>query len=124
MIPVVGVFGPFIWSGAAPFLAIPTSVIGFIVIPIAYTTFALLLNQRKLLGDDMPKFLLRWVWNLLMLVGVAAVLIGSIYMAWKKTKGLPGMWGGGWVGLGGVGLFFLMVVIAHFARGGRKASQA
>jgi Mn2+/Fe2+ NRAMP family transporter len=124
MIPVVGVFGPFIWSGAAPFLAIPTSVIGFIVIPIAYTTFALLLNQRKLLGDDMPKFLLRWVWNLLMLVGVAAVLIGSIYMAWKKTKGLPGMWGGGWVGRGGVGLFFLMVVIAHFARGGRKASQA
>ncbi|MDP7286873.1 MAG: divalent metal cation transporter, partial [Phycisphaerae bacterium] len=113
MIPVVGVLGPFIWSGAAPFLAIPTSVIGFIVIPIAYTTFALLLNQRKLLGDDMPRGLLRWVWNLLMLAGVAAVLIGSVYMAWKKTKGLPGMWGGGWVGLGGVGLFFAMVLIAH-----------
>jgi len=52
-----------------------------------------------------------------------AVLIGSVYMAWKKTKGLPGMWGGGWVGLGGVGLFFLMVLIAHFARRGRAAPQ-
>jgi len=123
MIPAVGVLGPFIWSGAAPFLAIPTSVIGFIVIPIAYTTFALLVNQKKLLGDDMPKGLLRWLWNLLMLVGVVAVLIGSVYMAWKKTKGLPGMWGGGWVGLGGVGLFFLMVLIAHFARRGRAAPQ-
>jgi len=123
MIPAVGVLGPFIWSGAAPFLAIPTSVIGFIVIPIAYTTFALLLNQRKLLGDDMPRFLLRWIWNLLMLVGVAAVLVGSVYMAWKKTKGLPGMWGGGWVGLGGVGLFFLMVTIAHFARKTDRAPQ-
>ncbi|MDP6542517.1 MAG: divalent metal cation transporter [Phycisphaerae bacterium] len=124
MLPAVGVLGPFIWSGAAPFLAIPTSVIGFIVIPIAYTTFALLLNQRKLLGDDMPRGLLRWFWNLLMLVGVFAVLIGSVYMAWKKTRGLPGMWGGGWVGLGGVGLFFLMVLIAHFARRGKKAPQA
>jgi Mn2+/Fe2+ NRAMP family transporter len=124
LIPAVGVLGPFIWSGAAPFLAIPTSVIGFIVIPIAYTTFALLLNQRKLLGDDMPRFLLRWIWNLLMLAGVAAVLVGSVYMAWKKTKGLPGMWGGGWVGLGGVGLFFLMVLIAHFMRPRRNNTPA
>ena len=124
MIPAIGVLGPFIWSGAAPYLAIPTSVIGFIVIPIAYTAFALLLNQRKLLGDDMPKFLLRWLWNLLMLVGVVAVLIGSVYMAWKQTKGLPGVWGGGWVGLGGIGLFFVMVLIAHFVRKGEKAPQA
>ena len=124
LIPVIGVLGPFIWSGAAPFLAIPTSVIGFIVIPIAYTTFALLLNQRKLLGDDMPRFMLRWIWNLLMLAGVAAVLVGSVYMAWKKTKGLPGMWGGGWVGLGGVGLFFLLVLIAHFMRPRRSNAPA
>jgi len=116
MIPAVGVLGPFIWSGAAPFLAIPTSVIGFIVIPIAYTTFALLLNQKKLLGDNMPKGLLRLVWNLLMFVGVIAVMIGSTYMAWKKTKGLPGIWGGGWVGLAGIGLFILLVLIAHFVR--------
>jgi len=123
MIPAVGVLGPFIWSGAAPFLAIPTSVIGFIVIPIAYTTFALLLNQRKLLGDNMPKGLLRWIWNLLMFVGVIAVMIGSTYMAWKKTKGLPGIWGGGWVGLGGIGLFVLLVLIAHFVRAARKTPQ-
>jgi Mn2+/Fe2+ NRAMP family transporter len=123
MIPAVGVLGPFYWSGAAPYLAIPTSVIGFIVIPIAYMAFALLLNQRKLLGDDMPWFPLRWTWNLLMLVGVAAVLVGSVYMAWKKTSGLPGIWGGGWVGLAGVGLFFLLVLIAHIFFP-RKKNQA
>jgi len=117
MIPAVGIAGPFIWgTGAKAYLAIPTSVIGFIVIPIAYTTFALLLNQRKLLGDNMPKPFIRWFWNLLMFVGVIAVTIGSVYMAWKSTRGLPGVWGGGWVGLAGVGLFILLVIIAQIAR--------
>jgi len=59
LMPAIGILGPFIWSGAAPYLAIPTSVFGFILIPIAYTTFALLLNQKKLLGDNMPKGALR-----------------------------------------------------------------
>ncbi len=113
LIPAVGILGPFIWSQAAPYLAIPTSVIAFMVIPIAYATFALLLNQRKLLGDSMPPFLLRWIWNLLMFVGVVAVTIGSVFMAYKKTQGLPGIWGGGWVGLAGVGVFILLVIIAQ-----------
>ena len=122
MIPAVGMAGPFIWSGAAPFLAIPTSVIGFIVIPIAYATFALLLNQRKLLGDNMPRSFVRWIWNLLMFVGVIAVMIGSTYMAWKKTKGV--IWDGGWVGIGGVGLFVLLVLIAQVRMKKRAAQQA
>jgi len=122
MIPAVGMAGPFIWSGAAPFLAIPTSVVGFIVIPIAYATFALLLNQRKLLGDNMPTSFVRWIWNLLMFVGVIAVMIGSTYMAWKKTKGV--IWDGGWLGLGGVALFVLLVLIVQFTRKKSPASEA
>ena len=116
LIPAVGILGPFIWTGAKPYLAIPTSVFGFIVIPIAYTTFALLLNQRKLLGDNMPKGVGRWIWNLFMLVGALAVAIGSVYMAWKSTKNLPGFWGGGWVGIAGVALFIAAVIVVHFIR--------
>ena len=117
LIPAVGILGPFIWSGAAPYLAIPTSVFGFILIPIAYTTFALLLNQKKLLGENMPKGVGRWVWNLFMIVGVVAVLIGSVYMAWKQTKG--SFLKSGWVGVGAILAYAALAVLVHFVRKAR-----
>lgn len=106
-IPAVGVLGPFIWSGAAPYLAIPTSVFGFILIPIAYTTFAMLLNQKKLLGDAMPTGLKRTVWNALLLLTVGVVTIGAIYMVWKKSH---------WYGLAGVGAFTALAIVVHVLR--------
>ena len=50
-----GALGPFVWSKAAFWLAIPTSVFGFILLPLAYLTFLLLMNQRKVLGSEMPR---------------------------------------------------------------------
>ena len=120
-LPAVGIAGPFIWSQAAPYLAIPTSVVGFIVIPIAYTTFAILVNQRKLLGDSLPPFYIRWPWNLLMLASVAAVTVVSVWQAHKQTRSLPGIWGGGWVGPAAIGVFVLMVIIAQFRMKKRPA---
>ncbi len=114
LIPAVGVLGPFIWAGAAPYLALPTSVFGFILIPIAYTTFALLLNQRKLLGENMPRGAKRWVWNVLMILGVVIVLIGSVYKAWQKTE--SSFLGSGWWGAGAIIAFVAAVVIVHFIR--------
>ncbi|MFO8013954.1 MAG: divalent metal cation transporter [Phycisphaerae bacterium] len=114
LIPAIGVLGPFIWAGAAPYLALPTSVFGFILIPIAYTTFALLLNQRKLLGDNMPRGTKRWIWNTLMFLGVAIVLIGSVYKAWQKTR--DSFLGSGWYGAGAIIAFVAAVVIVHFIR--------
>jgi Mn2+/Fe2+ NRAMP family transporter len=115
LMPAIGVLGPFIWSGAAPYLAIPTSVFGFILIPIAYTTFALLLNQKKLLGDNMPKGALRWIWNGLILVGVIAVTIGSVYMAHKKA---------GLYGIGAIVAFILLAVVVGAIQKAKKKAQA
>jgi len=114
LIPAVGVLGPFIWAGAAPYLALPTSVFGFILIPIAYTTFALLMNQPKLLGENMPRGAKRWAWNILMFIGVAIVLYGSVYMAWDKTASSP--LGSGWYGAGAIIAFVAAAVIVHFIR--------
>ena len=36
---VIGALGPFFWSGAAFYLAVPTSVFGFVLLPFAYITF-------------------------------------------------------------------------------------
>jgi len=107
VIPAIGVLGPFIWSKAAPYLAVPTSVAMFIVIPIAYAAFALVLNQRRLLGDAMPRGVGRWVWNLAMAIGVVAVTIGSVYMAHKSA---------GWWGIAGIAAFITAVAVAHLVR--------
>ena len=107
LIPAVGVLGPFIWTGAAPYLVLPTSVAMFIVIPIAYAAFALVLNQRRLLGDEMPRGVGRWIWNLAMALGVLAVTILSVYMAHNKA---------GWWGIAGIAAFIGAVALAHFVR--------
>jgi len=111
LMPAVGILGPFIWSGAAPFLAIPTSVFAFILIPIAYTAFMLLLNQKSLLGENMPKGALRGIWNIVMMFTVVIVGIGSVYKVWDKA---------GWYGIAAVIAFVLLVLIVQVARAGRK----
>ncbi len=58
-----GALGPFLWSKAAFWLAVPTSIFGFILMPIAYLAFSLLMNQRRLLGDAMPSGGRRVAWN-------------------------------------------------------------
>ena len=62
MMPAIGALAPFIWTGgkAQFWLAVPTSVFGMTLIPIAYCTFLLVMNQKKLLGDNMPGVTSGW----------------------------------------------------------------
>ncbi|MFO1452015.1 MAG: divalent metal cation transporter [Opitutaceae bacterium] len=84
-----GALGPFLWSKAAFWLAVPTSVFAFILMPIAYLTFFLMMNQRQLLGDAMPRGASRWTWNLLMGACLLVVSGASGFMLWEKG----GVWG-------------------------------
>ncbi|MEM1294336.1 MAG: divalent metal cation transporter, partial [Verrucomicrobiota bacterium] len=54
---IAGFMGPFLWgnANAKAALAIPTSIIGFSMLPIAYFTFLLLMNSKKVLGSNIPK---------------------------------------------------------------------
>ncbi len=101
----VGALGPFFWSGAAFYLAVPTSVFGFVLLPFAYITFVLLMNQRSLLGDTMPSGGKRWLWNILMGGSATIATIGSLYMINVKA----GIWG-----FVAVGIFVGLAVAAHF----------
>ena len=51
----IGVLGPFVWSDAAFWLAVPTSIIGFTLIPLAYLSFFLLINNKRVLGRERPE---------------------------------------------------------------------
>lgn len=102
-IPAVGVLGPFVWGAAAPALAVPTSVIGGAMLPIAYVSFLLLMNSKSVLGDAMPTGSKRVVWNALMILGTVVSAFASAWGLYgKKMYGFP---------IGIVALVFLAVLL-------------
>jgi Mn2+/Fe2+ NRAMP family transporter len=102
-IPAVGVLGPFVWGAAAPALAVPTSVIGGAMLPIAYVSFLLLMNSRSVLGDAMPTGAKRIIWNALMILGTVVSSFASAWGLYGKTMfGFP---------IGIVALVFLAILL-------------
>ncbi|MDH3716627.1 MAG: divalent metal cation transporter [Planctomycetota bacterium] len=106
-----GAFGPFIWKQASFYLVVPTSVFGYILLPLAYLTFFLLMNQKDYLGENAPTGMRRLVWNLLMAVSAGVATVGSVYMAHKKA---------GYYGIGAIVLLVVLVVLVHFNRVNRR----
>ncbi|HEY0946306.1 MAG TPA: divalent metal cation transporter [Opitutaceae bacterium] len=109
LLAVSGALGPFLWGKAAFYLAIPASIFGFILLPIAYLSFFLLMNQRRLLGEAMPRGSRRVVGNVLMGVSVLAAGTASAFMLYTKS----GVWG---LGIAGA---FLVAAAATQRVGGR-----
>mgnify|MGYP001233978059 CR=1 FL=1 len=101
----------FLWGdGEARFwLAVPTSVFGMVLLPIAYLTFFLMMNNKRMLGEHLPQGGRRSLVNAAMAVALAAATVGAGWSIWSKTK---------WIGVGGVAAFLLLVGIVHLVRGG------
>ncbi len=102
-----GALGPFFWSKAAFYLAIPASVFGFILLPIAYLAFFLLMNQERLLGDAMPRGARRVIWNMLMGTTVSVVGAASVFMINSKA---------GTAGLAAAAALIAAAIVAHVLR--------
>lgn len=84
---LAGFVGPFIWTGQAKAaFAIPTSVIGGSLIPIAYYTFFLMMNSKKVLGENRPTGLSRIIWNTLMVIATGIASFGSIWVLSHKAN--------------------------------------
>ena len=98
-----GIAGPFIWgnSGAKAALAIPTSVIGGAMIPIAYFTFLLLMNSKSLLGDAKPTGGRALKWNILMGIATTIATAGTVWVL--LGKGTPGK-----IGIGVLVVLFVL----------------
>ncbi|MBT5312190.1 MAG: hypothetical protein HOL38_11480, partial [Verrucomicrobia bacterium] len=106
----------FLWGdGDARFwLAVPTSVFGMVLLPIAYITFFLMINSKSLMGDALPKGNKRIALNAAMLVALVAATIGAGWSIWSKVQ---------WIGVIGVGVFILAAVVVHFLRSGRSMEK-
>lgn len=100
-----GVLGPFFWKDVGAYLAVPTSVFGMALLPIAYISFFLLFNQKSLLKEHLPSGPARFVWNLLLFVAAGSATFASLFIVHQKA----GIWG--WIG---VGTLLIASLVAHF----------
>ena len=74
-----GAIWPLIWDGPAKlWLAILVSAFGMMLLPIAYSTFFLMMNSKKVMGDEKPEGHKMTIWNILMGISVLGALIAAI----------------------------------------------
>jgi len=110
----VGILGPFFWTGAKMWIAVPTSVFAMTLLPVAYFSFFFLMNQKKFLGDNLPRGGKRHLWNILMAIAALMAAFVSIWSLWAKLQ---------WLGIGIMVAFIALCLIVHMVRSGRKAAN-
>ena len=107
---ILGLFAPALWSGEVrTALFIPANVTGASLIPIAYLTFFLMMNSRKLLGPERPAGGKRILINGLMLVSIAVVTVGCVWGLLAR-----GVWG--YLGIGLLALLFVWGIVEFLIR--------
>ncbi|MEC8929501.1 MAG: divalent metal cation transporter, partial [Verrucomicrobiota bacterium] len=96
----------FLWGdGQARFwLAVPTSVFGMVLLPVAYFTFFCMMNSKALLGDALPQGGKRVALNVAMGVALVASLTGALWSIWSKLQWL------------GIGIFAGFIVLVFLGR--------
>ncbi len=105
---ITGALGPFFWNKAAVWLAVPTSMFGMALLPIAYWTFFFMMNNKKLMGANMPQGIARIRWNVLMLIASCVATFGSFWSIYSSPVST--------IGFSCLGGFVLLAVAVHFLR--------
>ena len=75
---------------------------GMVLLPIAYIAFFFMMNSPSLLGDAMPRGLLRVVVNVVKLVAIIAASIGAGLSVWANV---------GWIGVVFAAVFVVISVV-------------
>ncbi|MEM6330281.1 MAG: divalent metal cation transporter [Planctomycetota bacterium] len=98
-----GVLWPLFWAGGSRlYLAVVTSVFGFMLLPFAYVSFVALLNSKRLLGGEAPRGATRLAANAAAGLAAGLATVGAVYMIWVKA---------GWAGAAALGGFALLVIL-------------
>lgn len=110
----ISLFVMLAWDGALMAVATPTSVFCMTLLPLAYLSFFLLMNQKTVLKDAMPTGGKRILWNILMMIALFCAFFGSIW-------GIYGKVGPTWTVVIFT-TFTVLVVLGHFYRKRRQAA--
>ena len=79
LIPAPAMVGVVLWKYIGPWIAIPTSAICGLMLPIAFIAFFILNNSKKYLGDDKPTGPKAVIWNIAMIISIGATLASIVY---------------------------------------------
>ena len=117
---VAGAVWPMVWDGPAKlWLAILASSFGAMLLPIAYFTFFMMMNNRSLMGNDKPEGVSMLIWNLLMGVSVAGAIAAASTAIMDKANDPTA----GWLVIS-VSIGYLVLVAIGFAFKPKQAAPA
>ena len=85
LIPAPGLLGVILWTKMGPWIAIPTSAIAGIMLPIAYIGFFVLNNSEAYLKEDKPRGRKAVVWNTAMLIAIIVTLTSVGYYLYNTV---------------------------------------
>ncbi|QDT97649.1 divalent metal cation transporter [Gimesia aquarii] len=106
---ITGAVGSFFWKGdAKAWLAVPTSMFGMVLLPIAYATFFFMMNSPQILGEHMPKGGKRIAWNLAMGISTLLATFGCFWSI--KSSDYP------LAGFCTLAAFIGLAILVHFMR--------
>ncbi len=79
LLPAPGMAGVVLWKYLGPWVAVPTSAICGLMLPIAFVGFFILNNSNAYLGKDKPRGPKAAAWNVAMVVSIAASVASIVY---------------------------------------------
>ncbi|WP_298866220.1 divalent metal cation transporter [uncultured Gimesia sp.] len=113
---ITGMVGSFFWKGEAKaWLAVPTSMFGMVLLPIAYLTFFFMMNSPKILGENMPKGGKRVAWNLAMGISTLCAAFGCVWSIKSSAFAV--------YGFSALGIFIGLAIIVHIMRMAKNDSS-
>ena len=88
LIPAPAVVGAVLWNYIGPWIAIPTSAICGLMLPIAFISFFILNNSKKYLGKNKPTGTKALVWNIAMIISIGVTITSIVYYLVSKAQSL------------------------------------
>ena len=79
LLPAPGIAGVVLWKYVGPWIAIPTSAICGLMLPIAFVAFFILNNSSKYLGEHKPSGIKALAWNIAMLISIIVTIASIVY---------------------------------------------
>jgi hypothetical protein len=116
---VTGISWVWVWgTQSQTWLIVVAATFGGILLPIAYFSFFLLMNNRELLGENKPTGTRMTIWNILMLIGV----VGAVVQAYGAILKVSANSSAGPYVIGGV-VAFLVLALIGFSAASRPKHQ-
>ncbi len=118
---IAGASWPFVRSGDSKiWLAILVSGFGMMLLPIAYLTFFMMMNSKRLMGKEKPKGARMAIWNVLMGISVVGACVAAGTSIYDKAKN-PKV---GTTMIIVLGVFAALVIVGFFLKPKSEQSES